>query len=420
MVEAGAAPDLVPGVARDQALEVGVELARAGERAVDPLVAEDARGGWRRRGRSRRCDRQAVFVAHGAAPFRKARARGGRAAPWRQRAGAACRGVDVERGVERGGIDGARARARRAAARAAARLRASHATTSSPAARAPSPCRATARAARRRPPRTPCRAGARCCRACARVSTSSPAQASARATSAPWVSRKSDGHSASSACHSPRPRSCDGRHRRQQRRGVMRRAQARRRSRSSPRPGSSSAASPTSRPVPAPTARRPRRPRPAPAAPDRGRSCRASRTGRRPRSRAPPSRRAGRARRRRQGRDRAARRAGARPPGPCRRATRACRPRRRTAAAAPPPVRAQGARAPAPAARAQATILKPKLITCAGCISVRASIGVRRWARASAISDADEAREIGVDQVERLPASTITIAVSMTSWLVLP
>src|SRR5262249_56795047 len=39
-VEAGTRPDLAPGVARDQVLEVGGEVGRAGDRAVDVLVAE--------------------------------------------------------------------------------------------------------------------------------------------------------------------------------------------------------------------------------------------------------------------------------------------------------------------------------------------------------------------------------------------
>ena len=45
VVEPGPAPDVVPRVARDQALELGVELGRAGQRLVDPGVAEHARGG---------------------------------------------------------------------------------------------------------------------------------------------------------------------------------------------------------------------------------------------------------------------------------------------------------------------------------------------------------------------------------------
>ena len=82
------------------------------------------------------------------------------------------------------------------------------------------------------------------------------------------------------------------------------------------------------------------------------------------------------------------------------------------------PARAKRSRARASGAT-QATILKPKLITCAGCISVRASIGVRRWTRASACSvTTRRARSASIRASAFWVA--ITIAVSMTSWLVLP
>ena len=67
----------------------------------------------------------------------------------------------------------------------------------------------------------------------------------------------------------------------------------------------------------------------------------------------------------------------------------------------------------------QATSLRPKLTTCAGCSSVRASIGASPWRSAKVSSEAiSVARSRSISASARRAASTI--AVSMTSWLVLP
>src|SRR5882724_2393983 len=40
MVEMRPGPDIAPGVARDQVLEIGIERVAVGDRFVDPLIAE--------------------------------------------------------------------------------------------------------------------------------------------------------------------------------------------------------------------------------------------------------------------------------------------------------------------------------------------------------------------------------------------
>ena len=287
VVEAGAAPDVVPGVARDQALEVGVELARAGERAVDPLVAEHgaavgeaaievvaAVGGW-------------CSCGHGRLVRRGEARAGGRAAP-RPSTPARRAAASTSKAASSAAASMARARRdRRAAATASC--------TPSRAARADSV------------------ASSACACALPSVGASSAAAASAntvpcwrsmlsrmRAASTSSPARRRPGRRArrarrgrATATRPARPATRRGRARApgaiaaEQRGGVMRRAQRggdrghrrdrilllrhRRRAAAARRP----------------SARRPRRPRPARAARGRGRSCRASRTARRPRSRAP-------------------------------------------------------------------------------------------------------------------------------------
>ena len=67
----------------------------------------------------------------------------------------------------------------------------------------------------------------------------------------------------------------------------------------------------------------------------------------------------------------------------------------------------------------QATSLKPKLMTCAGCISVRASIGVSMCRCARACSETIRRPSSASMRASAWPV-TMALALSMTSWLVLP